>query len=1450
MAIPNWISRAARWTAIGTLALVVAVAAAFALLHTRAGLDFAAEHASRALSDGQTTVRIEGLSGSVASSLQLSKITLADGKGVFAEVKNARLDWRPWSLFGGTLVINALTAERISLQRLPKSQQKPRSGGGPLVLPFGLRAQHVAAEEISLGSEVFGEAQRLTAAASLTVLPDPARARIVAKLTRIDGAPDKAEVELEYSARPARFTARIAIEEPTGGLLARLAGLPRGTPLSVTLNGDGPSNAWKGRFQASAGSTIRASSAVEIALQGPGLALGIDGTARIAPLLPEKARPFATPELRLRANLGVTPGETVEISMFSVESAAAALSGSGTYGIADGTLKGAFALKTKDAALAGLVPDLSVSRIEAIGKIGGTEAAPEVALSLTTGNVAYGPVKAGASKGTIALKRLSGGATTIDGTLQLRGLDPGTTLPAGITGQTAGLSAKGTLRPDGGIQGVEITASSGPAQFKAAASLDSEGKAQGNYALALAEIAPLAQDAGIPAKGRLAAEGAFTATLTIPTVTATLAGGLSQLRDGPPWVAAVIGDRIPVEGTLDWRAGAPLRLTGFTLKPAGGTLTAGGTIDFARDTIDLKADVAVPALARFSKLAGAKLEGALNLDAALSGSIAAPQARGQANLSKLTVDGTLIGSLGAGYSARQDGNGFALDLRLGGTLLRKPVDGNVQTRFTDGRIGLKAIDLTLAGNRVTGDLVFTPESNRLGGALKASITNIEALPGAEEIGLTGSIDAEISLDPDGTGKVDITAVARNLNRAGSAPLPVKIGRVEAKIRLQDPFKERKLSGEVTIDALPRHGKKPATARLSFNGGFAALEWAAAVESPRPYPGTLKAKGSLQLADGATRLGIETLEGTYEKQPIKLQSPMAANFGAGGWHAGPFDLTFGGGRLRMRASMSDQGIEGQGRLESFPLKLAALIDDRAAIDGTLSGRFQARGPIAAPQIELSLKTEGIRPLDSDKARFPALTARLTLKQESGTTRAEATLKGAKGIDLTARVTTGPLVGGTDTGPLDGTVDARLRLAPVAELVGLGNDRVAGDLRGDLKLTGTMARPIIRGDIRLTGGSYEGAATGTILRAVEARATLDGKEVRLISLSADDGESGRITGKGSLRLSGKNGSEASLALALDKFTALRHPQAEIQASGTVGLTGSLEAPRIEGKLTINKGEIRIPDRLAEDIVELDVVEVNGPPRPGMATATPAEPSLAKTLAIALDVSIDVPNRTFVRGRGLDSEWKGKLNVTGTTAKPIIKGKLDAVRGTFAFAGKTFFVRRGTVAFPPGGGAGAEPEISAMAETKLTGLIARVEISGTISKPSLSVSSDPPLPQEDVLAQILFGKTSGQLTALQAAQLVQTAANLSGKVGGPGIVDKVRTAVGVDVLSVESGEGDSSGASLKAGNYLTEDLFLSVTQGTQPGSQKVGVEVQVTPNVTVESNVSGNADSNIGVNWKWDY
>ena len=575
---------------------------------------------------------------------------------------------------------------------------------------------------------------------------------------------------------------------------------------------------------------------------------------------------------------------------------------------------------------------------------------------------------------------------------------------------------------------------------------------------------------------------------------------------------------------------------------------------------------------------------------------------------------------------------------------------------------------------------------------------------------------------------------------------------------------------------------------------------------------------------------------------------------GRWRIDPVDFSFAKGRLSLSGSSVDGKIDARARIDALPLRLVALVDPRFELDGVLVGRLDVSGPAPRPEISMTLSAGDIRPIDMKKQDFAGFDARLDLRQDGKDAQVTAKLTGPEETSATASLKTGPVVSLAPLSfapqpdlPLAGEVTATGRLELIERLVGLGEDRLAGRLAAQATIGGTVGKPDIRGKAKLADGFYEGALTGTVLRNINAEAVFAGDSAQLVSLTADDGADGRLSGKGVVRFDGENKASESIRVDFNSFNALRHPLAEITVSGGLALSGLLASPGITGRLTAEKGNIRIPDRLPESVVELDVVEINGREVAAPSQDKSTEPSVTKSFPISLGLTLDFPGRTFVRGRGLDSEWKGNLQVSGTTADPLVKGKLEAVRGTFAFAGKTFVVKSGSVFFPTS--AGLEPEISAVAETQLKDILARVEISGSISKPDIAISSEPTLPQEDVLSQILFGRTSGQLSALQAAQLAQTAATLSGK-GGAGIMDKVRQALGVDVLNIDSGSDTGKGASLKAGKYLTEDIFLSVTQGNQAGSQRVGVEVQVLPNITVESDVSGAADSNIGINWKWDY
>ena len=72
-------------------------------------------------------------------------------------------------------------------------------------------------------------------------------------------------------------------------------------------------------------------------------------------------------------------------------------------------------------------------------------------------------------------------------------------------------------------------------------------------------------------------------------------------------------------------------------------------------------------------------------------------------------------------------------------------------------------------------------------------------------------------------------------------------------------------------------------------------------------------------------------------------------------------------------------------------------------------------------------------------------------------------------------------------------------------------------------------------------------------------------------------------------------------------------------------------------------------------------------------------------------------------------------------------------------------------------------------------------------------------------------------------------------------------MDVLKVEGGDG---GAAVSAGKYLRKDVYVGVKQGTTADSGAVEVEVEVTPNISIESEVGQTGDSNVGIKFKWDY
>ncbi|MEO1120408.1 MAG: translocation/assembly module TamB domain-containing protein, partial [Pseudomonadota bacterium] len=145
----------------------------------------------------------------------------------------------------------------------------------------------------------------------------------------------------------------------------------------------------------------------------------------------------------------------------------------------------------------------------------------------------------------------------------------------------------------------------------------------------------------------------------------------------------------------------------------------------------------------------------------------------------------------------------------------------------------------------------------------------------------------------------------------------------------------------------------------------------------------------------------------------------------------------------------------------------------------------------------------------------------------------------------------------------------------------------------------------------------------------------------------------------------------------------------------------------------------------------------------------------------------------------------------------------------------------------------------------IVGGVLIEGPAAAPDIRFTSQPAIPEEDVLPRVLFGRSKQSLSPVEAVQLANGLATLFN--GEEGVVDQVRGAVGLDVLRFDQQEGSTG---VVAGRDIAEDVFVGVRQPIDGGAAQVEIEIEVFEEVTVDSAVGADSGSSLGVNWKRDF
>ena len=505
----------------------------------------------------------------------------------------------------------------------------------------------------------------------------------------------------------------------------------------------------------------------------------------------------------------------------------------------------------------------------------------------------------------------------------------------------------------------------------------------------------------------------------------------------------------------------------------------------------------------------------------------------------------------------------------------------------------------------------------------------------------------------------------------------------------------------------------------------------------------------------------------------------------------------------------------------------------------SGRILLTGSPAVPEIAATAKIEG---------RFREVhDATLSLEAAYQNGRASAALKGeGRGIRTLSANAALPLTLSyypfafdlAEEAALSGGAEGDFDLEQVVLPFLTPGQRLTGGVTLSAALGGTIAAPDFSGHLVLSDAEFRDRSIGLVLQNIRGRLGFDQNGAVLENLSATDGSDGTLTVKGDIRIGG--GTDAPNFTAEATLRRMRliqspHVNARLNADLAVVPGQGNMLYLIRGDILPETVMITLPERFERSIPALNIVDAD------------AEQKSNILERVAMDIQTKAPGRIFVRGWGLDAELKGDLNIGGTVDAPDIRGALGLVRGRYEELGKRFDITRADFRFqgpiPP------SPYIDIMTETPAGDLTARIGISGTVENPAVSITSDPPRPQEDVIAQLLFGQDVSSISPFQAIQLAQTVRRFSGQ-GGSGIdpVGGIRGATGLDDLRVQ---GDSEGGfTVGAGKYLTDKVYIEAETGTEEGSTGAKIQIELTPRVTIESKTGTSGSTGVGVFWKRDY
>lgn len=1425
--------------------LIVAISAIWALIFSTMGLSQTQsdeEEKSRfvtyienQISTDDFKIGLNGLEGTLSSNVSLSSITLADRKGVWLTIHQPQLVWSRSALLRGKIDVESLTASKIDFLRMPESKEITRPAEATPFslpeLPVAILVDKLEVAEINFAEPVFGLRSRASVGGALKLEDGSLTTDL--SVVRLDGPGGVLRSKIDYSSEDERAEINLELSEPENGITANLLNLKGRPPVRLTVKGDGPVSDLTVDLDFDVDERRIMSGGLQISSSGNTRLIATDLQGPLGDILPDAYRDFmgSNSQLSIRAKLS-EGGETL-IEELKLKSGVLHFNATASL-LADGFLDRLVAdfdvepngsdrvrlpLENGQTSVAG-----AKLSIDYDAKKKGDWSAKLSVLDVKEPSFNVGSVELVANGNVTNFDNPA--ARSVQFNLEgeasnVRFVDIG--LKAAM-GDAIRLSGRGNWQSNQPLNLQDFSLSNDITTITANGSVE-ESVFGGNIGIVFSKLDAFSLLLGeaISGQGQLEAQGKIAPVSG--GFDLKLTGDTQNLRFQRSDLTALFSEATNFRGGVK-RDEEGLHFT--TLKLSSAHMNAVLDGQYSKKRTNLTINALINEISRLNPNA----QGTVDFKAMAKGS-SELGLTAQLNAKRLTLKNRQTRNLSLRFDGQYALENLKGDLIGNGQISGKPIELRGFLNVGPQKASLSDIIAKIGATRLNGNLERNTNS-LIQSAINIESTDITDAAALALIEASGAVTGSIQLFPVET----MQALKANLKLSDFRYEKYRVGSSQLNATVVDVFGQPKTGATIAARRLDVDGTaiRKLDAKIGTSGDL--TEFDLNTQLPQ-YDTNITSKGTVRQTSSKIELLFSSASLRSSITSAELVSPAKLTVQDGQVQIPALSLKVGSGLINLSGTAGNK-LNLTARLNQFPLTIINAVQPQMRSGGRLSGRFKIGGSSSSPQITFNTNMQNVTLAAlADNGIEPVTGSASGSFQDQAVILQGISLTNSQEIELSARGRI-PLSGSG----LNVTAEGKAPLNFASRFVRDRGARLSGGARFNMQVTGRTSSPNLSGLLSIENGSFSDPLSNLRLINIGLLAGLNGDRLTIRQGQADLSSGGKLQISGGVALTNNYPADIKLALSNARYSDAQ--TFSTTANGQLTLTGPLlQDPVLGGTINLQETQISIPENFASGSDLLDVVHKNPDAKTQktlnrLKKVAPKRRPTSRPSILRLNLRINALSRIFVRGRGLDAELGGQVTVVGPVSNVQPSGGFNLRRGRLSILGQRIDLTEGTITLT----GDLDPLIDMTATTRSGDVDAYITLSGRASDIQISFSSSPELPEEEVLAQIIFGRDLGSLSPAQLVKLASIAAELTGG-QSPGLIDSIRKGTGLDDIDIVQDEDENT--AVKVGKYINDNVYLGVQAGKKT---EATINLDITDNIKARGTVSSEGDTGLGIFLEKDY